>query len=80
MVEGGRTPLASADELVEMGFRIVIFPGGIARALAHHARAYYGSLLATRSNAAFRDRMTDFDGLNRMIGLPDLLRDAERFG
>jgi 2-methylisocitrate lyase-like PEP mutase family enzyme len=80
MVEGGRTPLASSDELVEMGFRIVIFPGGIARAVAHHARAYYQSLLATKSNAAFRDRMTDFDGLNDAVGLSDLLREAERYG
>lgn len=80
MVEGGRTPLASADTLIEMGFRIVIFPGGIARAVAQHARAYYASLLATRSNAAFSDRMTDFDGLNSAVGLPDMLREAARYG
>lgn len=79
MVEGGRTPLATAEELISMGFRIVIFPGGIARAVVHHARAYYASLMETRSNAAFRDRMTDFDGLNEAIGLNDLLREAERF-
>jgi len=80
MVEGGRTPAVSADEIIAMGFRIVIFPGGIARAVVHHARAYFGSLMATGSNAAFGDRMTDFDGLNDAIGLADLLRDAERFG
>ena len=79
MVEGGRTPLASADELIAMGFRIVIFPGGIARAVVHHARSYYSSLMETRSNAAFRDRMTDFDGLNDAIGLTELLKEAERY-
>ena len=30
MVEGGDTPLASVDQLGEMGFRLVIFPGGVA--------------------------------------------------
>jgi len=79
MVEGGRTPLASADELIAMGFRIVIFPGGIARAVVHHARSYYSSLMETRSNSAFRDRMTDFDGLNDAIGLTELLKEAERY-
>lgn len=80
MVEGGRTPVVSADELISMGFRIVIFPGGIARAVLHHARAYYGSLMATRSNTAFRDHMADFDTLNTAVGLTDLLRDSERYG
>ena len=34
MVEGGQTPIQSADELGAMGFRLVIFPGGTARAVA----------------------------------------------
>jgi 2-methylisocitrate lyase-like PEP mutase family enzyme len=32
MIEGGQTPLRSIDELGAMGYRIVIFPGGTARA------------------------------------------------
>lgn len=80
MVEGGRTPASSADELIDMGFRVVIFPGGVARAVVHHTREYYASLMATRSNAAFRDRMTDFNEINEAVGLGDLLKDAERFG
>jgi 2-methylisocitrate lyase-like PEP mutase family enzyme len=79
MVEGGQTPLASADDLFALGFRIVIFPGGIARALSHHARIYYESLMTTGSNAAFRDRMTDFGGLNDVIGLAALLQESERY-
>src|SRR5215510_5314918 len=34
MVEGGKTPPLSAAELETIGFALVIFPGGIARALA----------------------------------------------
>ena len=34
MVEGGTTPMASAGDLEKIGFSIVIFPGGIVRALA----------------------------------------------
>ena len=37
MVEGGKTPVLSATELGQIGFRIVIFPGGTARAVAHAA-------------------------------------------
>lgn len=79
MVEGGKTPMLNAAELEAMGFSLVIFPGGIVRALANAARAYYGSLLATGSNNAFRDRMLDFDGLNAAIGTPDMLETGKKY-
>ena len=44
MVEGGKTPIQSAAELQQRGFRIVIFPGGTARAVAHTLQGYYASL------------------------------------
>jgi 2-methylisocitrate lyase-like PEP mutase family enzyme len=56
-----------------MGFRLVIFPGGIVRALAHTAQAYYRSLAEHRSNVPFADRMFDFGGLNALIGTPEML-------
>ncbi len=79
MVEGGQTPLQAAAELGARGFRIVIFPGGTARAVAHALQAYYGSLNATGSTAAWRERMLDFDGLNDLIGTPGLLETGRRY-
>jgi 2-methylisocitrate lyase-like PEP mutase family enzyme len=73
MVEGGRTPVLSAPELEAIGFRIVIFPGGIVRALARTARDYYASLAAVRTTEPFRDRMLDLAGLNALIGTPEML-------
>jgi len=79
MVEGGKTPVQSASELGARGFRIVIFPGGTARAVTHALRAYYGNLHATGTTAAWRDRMLDFDGLNELIGTPALLERGRRY-
>lgn len=73
MVEGGDTPISSAQALGELGFSVVIFPGGIVRAIAHTAVDYYAQLKAAGNNDAFRDRMYDFNGLNRVIGTPELL-------
>lgn len=73
MVEGGETPLADAGALGELGFRLVIFPGGIVRALARAASDYYASLRAHGTNAPFRERMLDFRGLNALIGTPEAL-------
>ncbi len=78
MVEGGATPISSATTLEDMGFDIVIFPGGIVRALAKSAQDYYASLKATGSNKAFSDRMHDFDGLNSAIGTPERLALGKR--
>jgi 2-methylisocitrate lyase-like PEP mutase family enzyme len=79
MVEGGTTPIQSASDLQAMGFNLVIFPGGIVRALARTAGDYYRSLLAHGSNTPFADRMYDFDGLNDRIGTADMLAVGSRF-
>jgi 2-methylisocitrate lyase-like PEP mutase family enzyme len=80
MVEGGKTPLRNAAELEAMSFALVIFPGGVVRAQAATAQAYYASLLASGSNAAFADRMLDFDGLNRVIGTAEMLALGREYG
>jgi 2-methylisocitrate lyase-like PEP mutase family enzyme len=73
MVEGGKTPVFSAPELEAIGYALVIFPGGIARAIAHAARDFYATLVQDGSTAAFRNRMFDFDALNEVIGTPEML-------
>ncbi|MGR3506955.1 MAG: isocitrate lyase/PEP mutase family protein [Paracoccaceae bacterium] len=79
MVEGGHTPITAASDLQALGFDIVIFPGGIVRALARSAQDYYASLRAHGSNTPFTDRMFDFDGLNARIGTPEMLAMGQRF-
>jgi 2-methylisocitrate lyase-like PEP mutase family enzyme len=79
MVEGGETPLSSAQDLGSLGFRLVIFPGGIVRALARTAQEYYRSLHAHGTNEPFRNRMLDFAALNRLIGTPEMLALGERY-
>ncbi len=73
MVEGGATPILGASDLEDQGFSIVIFPGGIVRALAKTAQAYYQSLAEHGSNKPFADHMFDFGGLNEVIGTADML-------
>lgn len=73
MVEGGATPILGAKDLETQGFSIVIFPGGIVRALAKTAQAYYQSLAANGSNTPFAENMFDFGGLNDVIGTAEML-------
>jgi 2-methylisocitrate lyase-like PEP mutase family enzyme len=79
MVEGGKTPVQGVAELEARGFRIVIFPGGTARAVAHALAGYFASLRGHGSTAPWRDRMLDFDALNDVIGTPELLERGRRY-
>jgi 2-methylisocitrate lyase-like PEP mutase family enzyme len=79
MVEGGRTPLQDAGALEAMGFALVIFPGGIVRAIAHAAQAFYATLRRDGTTAAFRDQMFGFDELNGVIGTPEMLAAGKRY-
>jgi 2-methylisocitrate lyase-like PEP mutase family enzyme len=79
MVEGGKTPALSAAELEAIGFALVIFPGGIVRALGRMASDYYASLAANGTTEPYRARMLDFDGLNALIGTPEMLALGKRY-
>jgi 2-methylisocitrate lyase-like PEP mutase family enzyme len=79
MVEGGKTPPLSAAELESMGFALVIFPGGIVRALGRMASEYYASLAARGTSEPFRSRMLDFTSINELIGTPEMLALGKRY-
>ena len=79
MVEGGKTPVQSARTLTQLGYRIVIFPGGTARAVAHTLQGYYGSLREHGTTAPWRERMLDFETLNKLIGTPELMAQSKRY-
>jgi 2-methylisocitrate lyase-like PEP mutase family enzyme len=79
MVEGGKTPVQSAPELGERGYRIVIFPGGTARFVARQLTGYYGSLKTHGTTVPRQADMFDFDELNALIGTPELLERGRRY-
>jgi 2-methylisocitrate lyase-like PEP mutase family enzyme len=79
LVEGGKTPMEPVAALQARGFRIAIFPGGTARAVAHCLQRYYGSLRENGSTSPFKDAMLDFDGLNAVIGTPELMALGMRY-
>lgn len=79
MVEGGRTPITPAAELEKIGFSLVIFPGGVVRAMARAAEDFYGTLIKDGTSDAFRNRMFDFGALNSLIGTPEMLAEGKRY-
>ena len=79
MVEGGKTPVLPAAELGALGFRIAIFPGATARRAAHAIQELFRVLKADGNTARLRDRMFDFNGLNALIGTPEMLALGKKY-
>ncbi len=79
MVEGGKTPVLSTAELQSIGYSFAIFPGGTVRSIAFGLQEYFASLKKEGGTAKLRDRMLDFNGLNRTIGTPELLQLGKKY-
>ncbi len=79
MVEGGKTPLSSAGDLEALGFSLVIFPGGLVRALTRTAQDYLASLKQHGTTLPFSNRMHDFGALNEVLETPSFLAQGRRY-
>lgn len=79
MVEGGKTPLQSSEALEKLGFRIVIFPGGTARAVVHCLQGFFSSLKLNGTTEPWRGKMLDFEQLNQVIETPALLEKGKNY-
>lgn len=79
MVEGGKTPLHSADELGNLGFKLVIFPGAMVRVLSRAGAEYLAALRRDGTTAGILDRMFDFNQVNYLIGTDELIETAEKY-
>ena len=80
MVEGGKTPMLPAAELETMGFSVVIFPGGLVRAIAHTAEQYFASLNEMGSTRDYQNKMFNFEELNELLGTDGMLKAGKQYG
>lgn len=79
MVEGGKTPISAASDLSDLGFRLIIFPGAMVRAIVWMAQSFLADLKANGSTLAWKDRMLDFAGLQDVLGTDALLEGGKKY-
>ena len=68
MVDGGRTPVLSADELRQIGYQIAIFPGTGFLAMGAAVESAYRHLKTTGSSSGLTTPLHDFDDFSRLMG------------
>jgi 2,3-dimethylmalate lyase len=69
LVEGGKTPILTAQELQEIGYSIVAFPLSTLYAAAYGVRLAMDALFKTGTTAGCMDRMIPFADFNHLVGL-----------
>lgn len=79
LIEGGRTPLCSLEELHELGFFSVGFVLSGLYAAARALEQTYAEIHARASTDALADRLMAFDEFNAVVGLEERYADDERY-
>ncbi len=79
MVEKGQTPLLSATELAEIGYKLVIFPGALARFMAKAGLDFLARLHEDGTTRNLLDQMLGFDELNKLLGSDEIKELEQRF-
>lgn len=79
MVEGGDTPILDRDALSALGFRLVIAPGAVVRAVIPAVETLLTTLRETGATRTLAAAMTDLKGVNARVGLADLIEHGRRY-
>lgn len=80
MIEGGATPLSSAEALNRMGFKIVLYPLSILYANAFATMNILSELKKTGSTLKYRHKVVNFDQFNDLVELDKFRNMEKRYG
>jgi 2-methylisocitrate lyase-like PEP mutase family enzyme len=72
MVETGKTPLLTPDELAELGFTLIVSPLSLLFTMVQSLQTSLRLLAEEGSLRGHLDRLVDFDAFGRLVGLPEL--------
>ncbi len=79
MVEGGRTPVLSHQELETLGYKLAIFPVTALLAAAQAMKLVYAQFRSTGSSAAGETALMPFSELTHLMGFEDVWAFERRY-
>jgi methylisocitrate lyase len=80
MIERGKTPLLSRQQLVDLGFQLILYPLCGIFAAARALDEVYRKLYRDQTTQGMGDGLMGFDEFNELIGVEQKYKVAERFG
>ncbi len=79
LVEGGGSPVADANALTELGYRMALYPAALLHLFVPQAQALLRHIREQGSTHT-RDDLIDLTQINEILGAPELLNTAARYG
>ena len=80
MIEGGKTPVLTKDELTAIGFQLILYPLSGLFGAARAIEILYEKLLTDGTTESEKDRLMTFSEFNELIGVEEKFNLAKRFG
>ena len=79
MIEGGATPLTSAQALNKMGFKIILYPLSVLFANTFATMSILQELKKTGTTIKFRQKVVNFDQFNDLVELPKFRKMEKKY-
>lgn len=79
MIEGGATPLSSAEKLSKMGFNIVLYPLSVLYANTFATMNILQELKKTGNTSKYKDKVVNFDQFNDLVELPKFRKMEKKY-
>jgi len=80
MIEGGKTPVLTKEELAEMGFQLILYPLTGLFAAAASMRDYFDKLKTDGTTLGLEKGLMQFAEFNDLIGVEEKYQLSEKFG
>ena len=80
MIEGGTTPISSAETLHKLGFKIILYPLSVLFANTFATMSILKELKKTGTTAKFKDKVVNFDQFNDLVELPKFQKLEKKYG
>ena len=80
MIEGGATPISSAETLHRLGFKIILYPLSVLFANTFATMNILKELKKTGTTAKFKQKVVSFDQFNDLVELPKFQKLEKKYG
>lgn len=79
MIEGGATPLSSAETLSKIGFNIILYPLSVLYANTFATMNILTELKKTGNTAKYKQKVVNFDQFNDLVELPKFRKMEKKY-
>jgi len=79
MIEGGATPLSSAETLNKMGFKIILYPLSVLYANSFATMNILKELKKSGNTAKYKQKVVNFDQFNDLVELPKFRKMEKKY-